>query len=169
MTSGTNGIDGAVAKRFIGEIERCHEELLTERGSYMARCKNIRERIKSWKDLAHDAGIARKALNTYLKERELLAKIDALTEDFEDDEIEQVDLLKAALGEFGDTPLGSAAVQKAEARKDKASKSLDSLTDDDDRDLRPRHLQDKGGDDAAAANAKALKKGIKQLDADTKH
>lgn len=149
-----NTIDATTAKRFVGEIEKCFDELLSERGEYMNSCRMIRERIKGWKEQAGEAGIPRKALNIELKRRELERKIEGLTADAEEEDVDLADMLRAALGGFGDTPLGAAAVADAEAkttrRRAKKSDALDDLAGDKDA-------------VAAAANEAALKSGIKDL------
>lgn len=185
MSEATNAIDPTTAQRFIGEIESCLEELLSERGSYMAKCKTIRERIKDWKERAGDAGISRKALNTELKRRDLQGKIDGLTEDWEEEDVEQLELLQTALGVFGDTDLGKAAIAKAEAAKGSrkgrgrraapkgqesdapkapgGGDALDGLVSDDvPDDERPRFLREQ---EAArvAENTERLRGGIKPL------
>jgi hypothetical protein len=180
-----NKIDEEKAQRFVDEIERCFVELLSERGTYMARCKPIHERIGDWKDRAKDDGIPKKALNTILKERDLIRKIEALNEDLEDDDADQVEMLRNALGPYGDLPLGRAAVDAEErvasakpakaAKPPKAGKkgapkkdALNSLVDDkppaeeDGVDVRPEFLRWQE-EDRIAANAKAIQDGIKQL------
>jgi len=45
MSEGTNGLDRDAATSFVDQIERHMSDLLSERGSYMARCRGIREAI----------------------------------------------------------------------------------------------------------------------------
>lgn len=147
----SNGIDPTIAKRFVGDIERHLDALLSERGIYMAKCKDIRGLIKETKDRAADAGISRKSLNTLLKERDLRKKMEALYDGEDGEELEeQVDLLKHALGELGDLPLGKAAVEKAEARKAAKSAAIDGLLDDP-------------AQERVADNVRKLKSGIREL------
>jgi hypothetical protein len=180
-----NKIDEEKAQRFVDEIERCFVELLSERGTYMARCKPIHERIGDWKDRAKDDGIPKKALNTILKERDLIRKIEALNEDLEDDDADQVEMLRNALGPYGDLPLGRAAVDAEErvasTKPTKAAKppnagkkgtakkdALNSLVDDklpaeeDGADVRPEFLR-RQEEERIAANAQAIKDGITKL------
>jgi uncharacterized protein (UPF0335 family) len=93
----SNTIDSGVAKQFIGDIQRHLADKESLRGEFMQRCKTINEHISDVKDRAKDAGIPRKALNTILKKMDLTAKIEGLTDDLDDEEIEQVELLEAAL------------------------------------------------------------------------
>jgi len=184
MSDAGNKIDEEKAQRFVDEIEKCFVDLLSERGTYMARCKPIHERIRDWKDRAKDDGIPKKALNTILKERDLIRKIEALNEELEPDEADEVEMLRDALGPYGDLPLGRAADDAedrvASARPAKAPKppkapgkkgapkadALNSLVDDapppDADDIRPAFLKQQE-EDRIAANAKAIQDGIKQL------
>ena len=79
----TSPIDSVKARRFVSEIDRCFDELDSERGSYMSRCKGIRERIKDWKDQAEASGIPRRGLNHLLKRRDLEGKLKAHEDDAE--------------------------------------------------------------------------------------
>lgn len=131
--------DAETAQRFIDEIEKCKAEKLSRHSAYMAECAGISGRIKDWKDRAVEAGIARKPLNAELKRRDLQGKIDGLTDDFEADELEELEDLQEALGVFVDTPLGRAAMGKAEGdepapkgkgrKKAKAGEQVDTSAD----------------------------------------
>jgi hypothetical protein len=206
MAETTNGIDPALAKQFVGAIQAKLGELLSERGSYMAACKAIREDIKDLKEAANDKGIPRRSLNLLLKELDLEKKLKDLRDDAEEDVSAITDMIREALGEdFSEMPLGDAAIRAAEAAKTskaakasaqssepkrgrgrpkgsgkkaagnvvsntsataaKGAEALDSLVDKgepkDDVDVRPKFLQDKDAE-AAAANAAKLA-GISKL------
>ena len=150
-----NTIDEGAAKRWMHEIERCDEELSSERGAYMARCKGIRDRVKDIYERASSDGVPRTALKTLRRERELIRKINSLKEGLDAEDIDLVDQVREALGPFGDLPLGAAAVEAAEAstpartpRKAKKD-ALNSLIDDED-----AHV---------AANVEAIEAGISEL------
>ncbi len=100
----------------VANIEQGHGELLRERGIYMQKCRKIREAIAADYDHAADHGISKKLLKKIIKERELERKIAGLTDDLEPDEISEHQMLLDKLGDFANTPLGSAALQRAEAR-----------------------------------------------------
>lgn len=117
-----NQIDPVVAKRWVGEIERKFDDLASERGSYMAACKEIRTQIGDLKDAAENAGLPKRALNQILKERVLERKLEALRDIEDEDAADLAEQLRTALGDFGDLPLGAAAVEKAEAKTAKAGK-----------------------------------------------
>lgn len=100
----------------VANIEQGHGELLRERGIYMQKCRKIREGIANDYEQAADHGISKKLLKKVIKERELERRIAGLTDDLEPDEINEHQMLLEKLGEFANTPLGSAALQRAEAR-----------------------------------------------------
>jgi hypothetical protein len=112
----TEDVQAAVRK-----IEACQEELLSERGAYMQRCRQIREGIGAAYDAAKDKGILKKQLRALVKERDCERKLHAVRADLEADEVEHFDLLKEKLGDFANTPLGQAAVARA------ADDTLDKL------------------------------------------
>ena len=151
-----NTVDEGAAKRWMHEIERCDEELASERGAYMARCKGIRDRIKDIYELASSDGVPRTALRTLRKERELIRKIKSLTAELDGEDIDLVDQVRVALGPFGDLPLGAAAVEAAEASTAPHKGKRDALNS----------LVDEDGDadaDQVAANIAALEGGISEL------
>jgi hypothetical protein len=84
--------------------------------TYMTKCKTIRQNKAVQYDHASDQGISKKLLKTKVKERSLERRIDDLTSDFEDDERSEYQMLSEKLGEFADTPLGTAALARADGR-----------------------------------------------------
>src|SRR6185312_16153185 len=180
----TNGIDPVKAKRFVGEIDRCFDELASERGSYMARCRGIRDRIKGWKEQAADAGIPRGGLNHLLKRRELQTTIDEHEAEAEADTIETADMIDEALGGgkgLAGTALGAAAGgadgeaapkkktpgKKGGAKPDMSSQSkADALNvgAEDEPDLRGK--QQKEREAQRKAEAEERLKGLKSIDGD---
>ena len=67
-------------------------------------------------DHASDQGISKKLLKIKIKERDLERKIDGVTEDLEADERSEYQMLSEKLGDFADTPLGAAAMAKADGK-----------------------------------------------------
>lgn len=108
--SATNGFDQAQVRDIVGQIEAELAELLSERGSYMQRCKVIRERIGAIYDEAKDKGISKKALRSVIHTRELERKIEESIAKLEEDDRQTYEMLEEALGDFGGTPLGQAAL-----------------------------------------------------------
>lgn len=118
----TNGIDSAIARKYVGAIQAKFGEMLSERGAYMATCKAIRQDIKDLKVAANDEGLATRPLNLLLKEMDLEAKLTRLKNAAEQDVVDMADMIREALGEFADSPLGNAAVTRVEARSAQAAK-----------------------------------------------
>ena len=140
----SNGFE--TATRWVEEIERHHETLATYQGEYLNRCRSVRELITGCYDAAKDAGIPRAELRAVIKERALLAKIEALREDMEPEQRETLDQIKHALGMLSDLPLGETAMKRSDA--------IDSLTAQDDPD--PEAI-------AAETNKAALRAGIRAV------
>jgi hypothetical protein len=151
-----NEIDEKKAQRYVGEIERCLDELLSMRGSYMAECKEVRERISDWKSKADDDGVPRAALNAALKERELVKKLAAVTADMQDDAKALVQQLRRKLKPVAELPLFGAAIAQAERKAAEGAKGKAGISgadlekamgaDDDVGDPRPRFLREKDRD-----------------------
>lgn len=97
-------------------IEKLDGDLLSEKMAYMNRCKIIRKMKADKYDHASDQGINRKLLKAKIKERDLERKIDGITEDFEADEVNEYEMLTEKLGEFANTPLGQAAMARADGK-----------------------------------------------------
>jgi hypothetical protein len=142
MTEGTNGLDKEAAQAFVDQIERHMSDLLSERGSYMARCRGIREAITGVYDDAKGKGIRRNSLKTLIKERGLERRIIELREALEADDKDNYELLVDAVAGMEGTPLGDAAVEMnrregrgrrvrkaTAARRGSALDKLDTATD----------------------------------------
>ena len=111
-----NTPDAEDVKAAVAAIEHGLADLASERGRYMNLCKKIRETMSSNYEDALNKGITKKLLRKIIKERELERKISALVLDLEPDEASELEMLQDMLGEFATTALGSAALQRAEAR-----------------------------------------------------
>jgi Skp family chaperone for outer membrane proteins len=112
-TENTNSPSEDDVQAAVANIEQCYTDLASERGVYMTKCKRIRETMAGDYDKASDQGISKKLLKKIIKERELERKIGALTDDLEDDERSEHQMLMEKLGEFANTPLGKAALSQA--------------------------------------------------------
>ena len=117
----SNGFDPSVLKRFVGEIDKFKDAIASRQGEYMKFCRDQRDLISGVFDRAKDAGIPRAELKVVLKERDLQRKIEALRDNFEDDQAETYDQIKLSLGMISDLPLGQASLARSSA--------IDSLTD----------------------------------------
>lgn len=146
--AGTNGFDPDVLSSIVNRIEDVFDDLLSERGSYMVKCKSLREDIANLYDEAKARGIPPKSLKKAVKARDLNRKIEALREDLDLVDRDTYDQIRHALGDLAETPLGEAAL------KGKAPPDAEP-------DVRPPFLKDKEAE-ASAANAEALA-GMKTL------
>lgn len=149
--AGHNGFDPAVLNSIVDRIEGVFEDLLSERGTYMLKCRRLREDIANLYEEAKARGIPQKPLKKAVKARDLVRKMEALRQELDMVDQESYDQIRHALGDLADLPLGEAAL------KGKAPNG-------EEKDVRPDFL--KRTDPSAertAANADLLKAGIKPL------
>jgi hypothetical protein len=113
---------------YLKGIDVADDELASLRGSYMASCKGPRATIREIKREARDAGVNMKAFNAVLKDhRAERARLKRIAE-LENDDAFSYEQMREALGELGDTPLGSAALGRTKGRGGKSGdEALDSL------------------------------------------
>jgi hypothetical protein len=111
----------AIREAFTG-ILNCYDELASEQGSYMQRCRSIRETMASIYDQAKSKGITKKVLGAQVKRHLLLQKAQRVRANLEADEQNEFDMIVAQLGPLADLPLGVAALDCA-----KGQMTLDSL------------------------------------------
>lgn len=109
----SNGFDPEKTKSFVERIENLHGDLDKERSAYMLACKGIRGDIKSVLDEAKDAGIPKKELKAVVKTRALAKKLEAIRDDLEGEQQDTYDMIRHAIGDLADTPLGQAALKQA--------------------------------------------------------
>ena len=95
----------------VANIEQAHRDLLSEHSAYMRRCRVIREGMTAVYDVAKERGIAKKELRALVKQRNFERKAEEARIRLEPDEINTFDMLKGALGDFANTPLGAAALE----------------------------------------------------------
>ena len=96
------------AKPYLKRIEQLFADLDSEKGSYMAAAKALREDIRSVFSEAKEAGIQVKALRGLVKWRQLEKKQNAIADGLDIDESAAYSQLVEALG-----PLGQAAADRA--------------------------------------------------------
>jgi hypothetical protein len=151
----SNQFDATVLKRFVGEIEKHHDQIASYKGEHAQRVKSVQEMISDVYDRAKDSGVPKRELKAVIKERALLKKIEALREDMEEEQAETYDQIKHSLGMLSDLPLGEVALKR--------SKAIDSLNDEDGDDETEEQGDEPDADEiAASANTKALT-GIRPL------
>lgn len=110
----TYGYDTDALKNIFSEVDRIEEELLSERGTYMAKCAKLREEKKDIISVAKDKyGVPTKVTKSVLKAREFEKKAAAARDDLEGDDQDSHDNVRLALGDLADLPLGQPALQQA--------------------------------------------------------
>ena len=107
----SNGYDPELVKSFVARIVTLQGDLASMKGSYMAECKSVRGDITTVLDEASDKGIPKKALKAVLKIHALEKQAEAARED--SGAADDIDMIRHALGELADTPLGQAATGAA--------------------------------------------------------
>jgi len=115
-----NGFEPEKVQGYIDTIMRHIDDLDSERGTYMARCKPIRAAIAQVYTDAKDVdGIPKMELKAVVKKLGLDKKIAKIVEDMEADQAETYEMLLEAIGGLADTPLGEAALSRKKGRKGK--------------------------------------------------
>jgi hypothetical protein len=127
LREGSNGFNADQLSKYLATIDSADDELASLLGSYRASCKGPRERIKNAKGMAKEAGINMTAFNEYVAAHRAKRRQDKRLADLEPEDLDDYNAMVEALGEFGDTPLGAAALAKAKPRGEDA---LDGLGDD---------------------------------------
>jgi len=151
MVAGHNGVDATVLARWTKEILAVHDKLDAQKIANMNVCREIREPLPDLYEAAFNAGMPKKAFKAHIRAELAKRRYETLCENIvpEDDEDREAFEALRAVAEAGDL-------------FDHAVKQHDSKTDDDDeRDLRPRHLREVDKQ-RAAENAEKLK-GIRGL------
>lgn len=108
------------AESFVKRVESIMDEIASERGKYMKRCRELRDDIKDILGEAKASGIPSKALRGILTYRDLEKKQQALSDGLDLDEQSAFEQMIEKLGDFGDTALGRAAIDKAKPKGDEA-------------------------------------------------
>lgn len=113
----TNGYDADRVKAIVGKIEGYFDDLASEQGTYMQRCRSIRENIAAAYEEAKAFGLPKKELRAVVKARDLEGKAKAIRDAMEEEQAETYDQIRFALGDLADTPLGGAAMNGNEKPK----------------------------------------------------
>lgn len=118
MTLLPNSLEGK-AEPFLKRIENILKAIESRKGEYMAEVKEYREDIASIYTEAKDKGVSPKALKGLVKYRELERRQQTLGDGLDISDASDFETLVAALGDFGDSPLGKAALDKAEQQSNR--------------------------------------------------
>lgn len=117
---GHNGLPEK-GKEFVQRVETLNRDLASEKGTYMATCKGIREDIKLVLTEAAKAGITRKTIKTAVKVRDLERKAAEARGDLDIADQDMLDNIRLALGDLAELPLGQAALGDAEGASGQAT------------------------------------------------
>ena len=180
----TNTVNHDKARHWFKALRGKYDELASETGSHMARCKKIRGDIKDMKERAASDGVPKKQLGDQMKIFELRVRERKVVADYDADDRVLFEELSAALADVAELPLFGKAIEVAAGKASVAEAVSAPANDDggdkpkrrlrrgraeadapgggDERDLRPRHLRE--ADEARATeNAAEVERGVKPL------
>lgn len=126
-TSGSNEFNADELKGYLVEIDLADDEIIKLKMEHAAACKGPRRQIRDIMNAAKEAGINMTALRTVVAAHRAERRIEQKIADLEADDRADYELMEHALGAFGDTPLGAAALARAKARQQSGDKTMDSL------------------------------------------
>jgi hypothetical protein len=122
---GTNGYDKKTVYSYGARLDALDEELESERGKYMKRCRELREEIGSVLDEAKAKGIPKKSFKAVRKAARYQRKAERARDDLEPDEQDSFDAIAIALGaDFASFGLGKATLDGHAAK----NQTVDSLS-----------------------------------------
>jgi hypothetical protein len=122
---GSNGsVSGEALSRYLNEIDRQDDKLLQYASEHMERCKGPRGKIREVMQQAKHDGLNMSAFRLSVRKHRSERKIAAKMAELEADAAADYEAMQEALGEFGETELGQAALKRAAP---KGSDKLDTL------------------------------------------
>lgn len=110
---GANGFDSEQLEKYLGEIDKADDELVSLKSEHMIACKVPRARIKSTMKEARNAGLNMEAFRAVVAKHRSERKIDQRLAELEADDRSDFEAMREALGDYGTTPLGEAALRAA--------------------------------------------------------
>jgi hypothetical protein len=119
----TNGYDANALNGFLAQIAEVDDELMSLKGEYMAACKAPRQKIKSILAEVREGGVNLTAFREILTRHRDARRAERRIADLEADDLDAYSMMEQALGEFGNTPLGQAALDRAK----QGNETLDTL------------------------------------------
>lgn len=120
---GSNGFDPEQLERYLDEIDKADDQLLSLKSEHMQKCKGPRGRIRETMKSAKEAGLNMSALRTIVAEHRSKRKIEEKIAALEADDQADYEAMREALGGLADMPLGEAALNKTRPQ----GEQLDSL------------------------------------------
>jgi hypothetical protein len=110
----TNGGPLAGLKGYLEEIDRVDDDLDVLRSEYMNNCKPLRGEIAEICASAKEAGLNMKSFRAILRKHRADRRHDKHLEKLDLADLSDYKSMEEALGPLLDTPLGQAAIQRAE-------------------------------------------------------
>jgi uncharacterized protein (UPF0335 family) len=123
MADGSNGFDPEQLNKYLSELDAADDKLLSLKLEHLNNCKAPRARIKNLMKEARGAGLNMEAFRAVVAKHRSDRKIEQRLSELEADDAADYEEMLHALGEFGDTPLGEAALKRARPQDE----SLDTL------------------------------------------
>lgn len=106
------------------EVAVVDDELLSLKSDYMHKCKGPRAQKREIIKSAKEAGLPMKALRELLDSDHIRRRKERRLDQLEADERADYDAMEEALGDYGSTPLGQSALQRAKQHNEQV---LDGL------------------------------------------
>jgi DUF1009 family protein len=117
--------DGKQLDKYLREIDKADDRLIKLKVEHMDACKGPRGQIRNIMKEARERGVNMEALRTIVAKHRAERKIEQRIDELEADDHNDYESMLEALGEFGATDLGQAALRKAKPKG--GSDKLDSL------------------------------------------
>lgn len=109
--------DGALINEALLDIEALELRMAKRLEEASKKNQPDREKIKAIRKDLVESGIPSKELATLIRKAKLERRLENIDEKLDDDQKETFAGLVEALGSFADSPLGQAALKRAEGRK----------------------------------------------------
>jgi uncharacterized protein (UPF0335 family) len=122
---GSNEFDGEQIEKYLKGIDKADDRLIKLKVEHMEACKGPRGQIRNIMMEARESGVNMPALRTVIAKHRSERKIEQRISELEADDAADYEAMQEALGEFGDTDLGKAALRKAKPKG--GSEKLDTL------------------------------------------
>jgi uncharacterized protein (UPF0335 family) len=125
LEGSNGGISGEQINRYLAEIDKADDKLLALKSEHMTACKGPHERIRNVMKEARESGVNMPALRTIIAKRRAERAVELRISGLEDDDRDEFETMQEALGAFGETELGQAALGKVKRKK--GGEALDTL------------------------------------------
>jgi hypothetical protein len=120
LPEGSNGFDGDQLDKYLDQIHDADDELVALKTEHMRACKVPRGKIRSVMTQAKAEGLNMAAFRAVVAKARAERKVDQTIAELEADDKADFEAMQAALGDYGSTPLGEAALKKAAPKDDGA-------------------------------------------------